>query len=162
MLKPEDPLECPNCGGVYFQEAEFKQYRTQTYAESVGGELYAVPGAAVRVRLCFCGHPMPIAALSVQKTDRESFAASMEKAMRYRRMLDPAELETLILQVYANKQDALELKHKLAHLLEIVGRADYQDSHSPASSKSKLKNPAPDERKSGRDRTIAGSQQKKP
>jgi hypothetical protein len=165
MQKPEDPMECPNCGGVYFQEAEFRQYYKQTYSSSVGGELHAVSDAddkGPRVRVCLCGHLIPIAALSVKRENRENFAESLEKAMHYRRMLDPAELETRILQIYANKQDATELKHKLAHLLEIVGGSDYQDSHSAADSKSKQKNPAPDERKSGRDRTIAGSKQKKP
>jgi hypothetical protein len=162
MQKQEDPLKCPNCDGVYFQEATFRQYHQGTYSASLGGEPHLVPQDGPRVRVCLCGHLIPIATTAVQQQDRENFDASLQKALVYRTKLDPDLLQTAMLQIYASKQDALELKHKLAHLLEIVGRADYQDSHSAASSKSKQKNPAPTERKSGRDQTIPLPKRKKP
>ena len=53
-------MECPKCHGVHFQEAEFKQYHQGTSSANVGGELFAVIEHGPRVRVCLCGHPMPM------------------------------------------------------------------------------------------------------
>jgi hypothetical protein len=148
MQKSEDVLVCPKCGGVHFQEAEFRQYHEGTYSAIPGGEPYLVPQDGPRVRVCLCGHPVPIATRAVEERRRENFAASLQMALAYRNRLDANALEAAILQFYADKQDALELNQKLAHLLQIVNGPDYVDAHSAVSSKSKQKTSAPAELKS--------------
>lgn len=155
MRKQDHSMKCPKCGGVHFQETEFKQYRKGTSSANVGGELFAVIEHGPQVRVCLCGHPMPMVTRAVEQKHRDSFAASIEKALAYRTKLDPDWLEAAMLQIYASKQDAAELNRKLARLLEIVCRPDYLDSPSPANSKAKQKNRAPAARKTGGDHTIS-------
>lgn len=145
--KQQGPLPCSICGGVYFQEAEFRQYHQGTYSASPGGEPYPVIEHGPRVRICLCGQPEPIVTQAVEQKHRDSFAASLQKALTYRMTLDPNRLQAAILQIYASKQDASELNRMLARLLEIVGGPDYQAAPSSVRSDSKQKIPAAGSRK---------------
>jgi len=104
---------------------------------------------------------MPMVTQAVEQGYRDSFAASLEKALVYRTRLDPEWLQEAMLQVYASKQDASEPNRNLARLLEIVCRPDYLDSPPPAHSKSKSKSRTPAARKSGRDHPISRPKRRK-
>ena len=91
MKRKETPVACERCGSMYFQEAEFRQYRGGMYSSGAGGELS-------------------------QLTDAPSFNQCVEKAKAHRARQQPEALLQELLATLATKKELAEAQERLANI----------------------------------------------
>ena len=115
-------LQCEKCGSVFFQEAEFRQYRGSVYSSAPGGAMYALESenGPVRACVCLCGHPTLFRS-GVRRAPAD-FRDSLVAALRRRATSAPEALQASLAEEFASTEGMAELKSKLARLQEIVQR----------------------------------------
>jgi hypothetical protein len=114
MKRTQTPLACDRCGSVYFQEAEFGQYRGGLYSSAPGGEISHLTDLPQRARICICGEPMPDTSIRPTGEDARSFAQSVAAAKAHRARQQPDALLQELLAELAAKKHLAEAQQRLA------------------------------------------------
>jgi hypothetical protein len=110
------PMPCERCGSVYFQEAEFRQYRGGMYSSGGGEGLSPVTELPQRICICICGEPMPDASIRRRGDDARSFTKWMAAAKAHRAKQEPEALLRELRAQLATKQELAETQERLANL----------------------------------------------
>lgn len=116
MIPNVTPVACERCGSVYFQEAEFRQYREQLYSSGVGGGVSPVTDLPQGIRICICGEPMPDTGIRRMGSDARSFTMCVAAAKAHRARQQPAALLQELLAELATKEELAEAQERLGNL----------------------------------------------
>ena len=114
MKHTQKPVTCDRCGSVYFQEAEFAQYRGGLYSAGVGGEISRVSDLPQPIWICLCGEPMPDPSLKRNGPDARSFSQSVAAAKAQLARQRPEALLQELLAELAPKKELAEAQERLA------------------------------------------------
>ncbi|MGA3077585.1 MAG: hypothetical protein ABSG56_28375 [Bryobacteraceae bacterium] len=130
-MKPnqQDCLTCPKCGSTNFSEDEFRQYTVHASALPGGG--LSPSNESRHVKICMCGHPMPVGALARFDEVGKGFQESLDLAWQHLEKRNPDKILAELARDFVTRREFNELTGRLDGLQAILGQARGKDTDQP-------------------------------